>query len=132
MQEIKNKIFHTLLENRHKNCAVLWSGGALSGLVWYLSYKELDIKLPVFLIDDGSFAPNFYSFVISTKRKYKIDLQIVQVDTNKTQEKMLEIQNAYDVVYTGKACEYGTCIVPEGQETWNLIKMLRIPYFRSK
>lgn len=125
---IKNQIYAKLVENKDKPTAILWSGGPYSTLVWFIAYNDLNLKLPVIFVDTGDLPPSLYAHIARIRNSNKLDLTII----SGTLEAIIPAQkNRYEILYTGKPIEGGTCIVPEGQETWNLIKSLTMPFFEQ-
>lgn len=123
---IKNQIYSKLLENKDKQTAILWSGGPYSTLVWFIAYNDLSLRLPIIFVDTGDLPPALYAHIAKIRNAKKIDLTII---SGKVEEVIAAQKDRYEILYTGKPVEGGTCIVPEGPETWNYIKSLDMSFY---
>lgn len=122
--EIKNYIYDKLLGNKDKKTAILWSGGPYSTLVWWIAYKELNLRLPVIFVDTGDLPPSLYGHVAAMKQKNDLELEIKQgkiEDVIKSGE--------YDVYLTGRPLEGAIAVVPDSRESWNYLKSLPMTFF---
>jgi 3'-phosphoadenosine 5'-phosphosulfate sulfotransferase (PAPS reductase)/FAD synthetase len=124
--KIRDQIYEKLVENKDKQTAVLWSGGPYSTLVWFIAYYDLGLKLPIIFVDTGDLPPSLYSHVAAIRNSHKLDLTII---SGKLEEIIPAQKNRYEILYTGKPIEGGTCIIPDSPETWNYIKSLTMPFF---
>jgi 3'-phosphoadenosine 5'-phosphosulfate sulfotransferase (PAPS reductase)/FAD synthetase len=131
MDEIKNKLYKFFTESDTKNMVIAWNGGGYSALLWYIAYRDLNLKIPVVFIDDGTYPVPFYSFIESTRRKYNLDFQIIQAKPGEVMAKLQELAKDKTLV-TGKKFDFSQCPIEDYPATWNYLKIIHTPVFQGK
>jgi 3'-phosphoadenosine 5'-phosphosulfate sulfotransferase (PAPS reductase)/FAD synthetase len=124
---VRKEIYEKFLANKEKKTAILWSGGPYSSLLWFVAYNDLNLRLPIIFVDTGDLPPALYAHVTKLRKDYKLDLTIISGKV----EDVIKNNKDFEVLYTGKAVEGGTCIIPNSPETWNYLKSLAMPFFKG-
>lgn len=125
-EAIKHQIYDSYSRVLDKKVAILWSGGPYSTLAWWIAYNDLNLRLPMVFVDNGDLPPALYAHVAKMRQMFKLEVSVV---TGKLEDVIKELSSQYDVLISGKPIEGATCIIPEGQETWNYLKSLPMPFF---
>jgi 3'-phosphoadenosine 5'-phosphosulfate sulfotransferase (PAPS reductase)/FAD synthetase len=131
MREIKEEIYKNLLGCDPQNTIIAWSGGPYSSLIWWVAYHDLNLKFPLIFIDDHSLSPALYAFIEETRRKYNLNVEIIQVEPGKLFDKLKELADNKKVLI-GKKLEFGICPLPQTPQTWNYLKLIGVKFFSTK